>query len=136
MKPLSEITGKYIGKPFIEMPCMHLMHSIYSDLGFKGPESFGELTLDNYLEAFKENSKLTQARMMQLLKWLGQPVPLDRLKIYDLVVVMQPGRVIFPGVYVGRRMVITSAIREGVAVTRLGGFNRPIMARRLIGDYF
>ena len=136
MKPLSEITGKYIGKSFIEMPCMHLMHSIYSDLGFEGPKSFGELTLDNYLEAFKENSRLTQARMLQLLKWLGQPVPLNRLKIYDLVVVMQPGRVIFPGVYVGRRMVITSAIREGVAVTRLGGFNRPIMARRLIGGFF
>jgi len=132
LKPLSEITGKYIGKPFTEMPCMHLMHSIYSDLGFEGPKSFGELTLDNYLEAFKANSRLTQARMMQLLKWLGQPIPLDRLKIYDLVVIMQPGRVIFPGVYVGRRMVITSAIREGVAVTSLGGFNRPIMARRLI----
>lgn len=129
---LSQITGKYIGKPFAEMPCMHLMVSIYADLGFEGPKSFGELTLDNYQEYFKKNSKLTQARMLQLLKWLGQPVSVDRLKIYDLVVIMQPGRVIFPGVYVGKRMVITSAIREGVAVTSLGGFNRPIMARRLI----
>jgi len=132
MVPLSEITSKYIGKPFSEMPCMHLMHSIYADLGFEGPKSFGELTLDNYQEHFKTNSKLTQARMLQLFKSLGQPVSVDRLKIYDLVILMQPGKVIFPGIYVGRKMVITSAIQKGVCVAHIGRFNKLIMARRLI----
>lgn len=131
-KPLSEITGKYIGKPFAEMPCMHLIYNIYADLGFEGPKSFGELTLDNYLEYFKANPKLTQARMLQLLKSLGQPVPVDKLKIYDLVVMMQPGRIIFPGMYVGKRMAITSTMRKGVAIAHIGRFNKLIMARRLI----
>lgn len=111
---------------------MHLMHGIYTDLGFEGPKSFGELTLDNYQEAFRQNSKLTQARMLQLLKWLGRPVPVDKVKIYDLVVIMQPGRIIFPSVYIGRKMIISSFIRDGVGVFRLSNFNMPIMARRLI----
>ncbi len=58
MTSLSEITGKYIGRSFTDMPCMHLMHSIYADLGFEAPKSYGELTLDNYQQAFKENSKV------------------------------------------------------------------------------
>jgi len=131
-KPLSEITGKYIGKSFSEMPCMHLMHGIYADLGFDAPDSFGSLTLDNYQEYFRANPKLTQARMLQLIKSLGRPADIDRLKIFDLVVVMQPDRVIFPAVYVGKKMIMSSFARHGVAVFHLGKFNRPIMARRLI----
>jgi len=132
IKPLSKVTGKYIGKSFAEMPCMHLMYHLYTDLGYDAPDSFGELTLDNYQAHFKENSKLTQARMLQLLKWLGDPVPPDRLKIYDLVVVMQPGKSIFPAMYVGRRMFITSTIKEGVVVAPISRRNRIIMARRLV----
>jgi len=133
-KPLSEITGKYIGKSFTEMPCMHLMHGIYTDLSVDLPDSFGKLTIDNYQEYFRENPRLIQARMMQLIKSLGKPASVKSLKIYDLVVIMQPGLrpVIFPAVYVGRKMIITSVIKEGVVVARLDSFNRPILARRLI----
>lgn len=132
MKALAEITGKYIGRPFSEIGCIDLMHAIYTDMGFDAPDSFGSLTLENYREAFRENSKLTQARMLQLLKSLGRPVDIISVKIYDLVVIMQKGNIIYPGMYIGRGMFITSTVKEGVMVAHIGKMNRLIMARRLI----
>lgn len=132
MLSLSEITGKYIGKSYTEMPCMTLMHSIYTDLGFDVPDSFGKLTIDNYQEYFEENPKLIQARMLQLIKSLGRPVNVSKIKIYDLLVIMIPKQVIFPAMYVGRRMFITSSKNDGVVIAFLDKRNKPIMARRLI----
>ncbi len=131
MKSLSKITGKHIGKSYAEMPCMTLMHQIYTEMGFDAPESFKGLNLENYQAHFKADSKLTQARMLQLIKTIGRHVAVDRLKIFDLVVILQPGKIMFPAMYVGKKMIMASSIKGGVEVVRIGDFNRPIMARRL-----
>ena len=132
MHSLSEITGKYIGKPFREMPCMHLMYHLYTDLGFDAPDSFGELTLNNYQAQFKKSPKVVQARMLQLIKNLGKPVNVKKIKTYDLIVLMVLHRVIFPAMYVGRGMFMTSTITQGVIIESLNKGVKILLARRLL----
>jgi len=129
---LADLTGRYIGQPFENCSCMGLVKDVCQALGADFPDEFKGLTLDNYMDFWRQDRGQAIETMRELLITLGRPAPLDQLRIGDLLVVEQPGGGQFPAVYVGRGHAIASFLRTGVEVFKLGGLQRPVMARRLI----
>lgn len=139
MKNFATITARYIDRPFAEYTCMGLVHAIYTDLGVAVPDQWEDLSLDNYMEAFKRDPRGIQIRMLKLVRSLGRPSSAQRPHLADLLVVSQattrmgvikPG--FFPAIYAGRGQALASFLRGGVRLMPLDALNRPIVARRLI----
>ena len=138
MRRFAAITARYIDRPFERHTCMGVLHAIYSDLGVDVPDSWEELTLENYMDAYRRDPRGTQIRMLRLVRSLGRPASAQNPGLGDLLVVAQnpnkPGVVapgFFPAIYTGRGQAITSFLRHGVSVFRLDKRNRPIAARRM-----
>lgn len=132
MKNFAAITANYISRPFVDHSCMGLLYSIYTDLGVNVPDTFEDLTLDNYMEAFKADPRGTQIRMLRFARSLGRLSSAVNPHLADLLVVTQKGRILFPAIYAGRGQAITSFLRGGVSMFRLDRRNRAIVARRMI----
>ena len=131
MKRLAEITRRYVGRPFADVSCMGLLHALYTEMGIAVPDAWGELTLENYMNLYRADRKAAEAALLALLDTLGAPVSAP-YKIGDLLAVSQPVHdCIYPAVYLGRGLAITSTVREGVTVYPLGPSNKPVAARRL-----
>jgi len=128
--PMSELTGKYIGKSYRQMPCLTLVHSVLTDLGAQVPDTYKHLSLENYLAFFTEQPEAAQNILLELLAEIGQPADLDRLKCYDLLAIKQPAGHIYPAINLKRNQALASTVNEGVCTVTLGQYNRPILARR------
>ena len=139
MKKFAEITGKYINKSFKEYSCMGFLYAFYTELGVFVPNSFEDLTLDNYASSYKKDPRETQIRMLKLIRSLGKPSKATLPHLADLLVIAQnttrkgvikPG--LFPAVYVGKGQAISSFIGAGVTTFELDKNQRPIVARRML----
>lgn len=128
----ADIIARYLGQPFEKIGCIPLVAKIYTDMGVDFPNSYGELTLENYLAAFEVDPSGTVAQMEELFSGLGDPVDPDHLKVKDLLVVEHPGGVRFPAVYIGGEAAIASFLKGGVTVFGLNSKNQVVMARRIV----
>lgn len=126
------LIGSFTNKPFSECSCMGLIKTLYDELNIPFPEEFKGLTVENYMDLFRKDSEQALSIMTELFSQLGKPVPLDRLKLKDLIIVQQKDGVRFPAVYVGKDKAVASFLRKGVQVFPLNVLNKPILARRLV----
>ena len=111
---------------------MRLLYNWYRDIGVEVPDSFGELTLNNYLGVWKHDKKYALSVMIELFSTLGAPVGnLDDIKRHDLLVVEEKGN-LYAAIALGGKMAITSNIHHGVRTFFLGDLHRLVMARRMI----
>lgn len=129
---LSRLTADYVDRPFGEHSCMGLLHSMYTALGADVPDQWEDLTLSNYMAAFKKDPRGTQIRMIKLMRSLGKRSSVQFPNLFDLLVVVQKGPGFFPAMYVGRGQAIASFLKTGVTVFGLDKHNRPIVARRIL----
>lgn len=139
MKKLADITAKYIDQSFHKYTCMGFLHAIYTDFGIDVPDSFEDLSLDNYMYAYRRDPRNIQIKMLKLIRSLGKPSSTITPSIGDLLVVAQntcranvipPG--LFPAIYTGKGQALTSFRRTGVSMFALDKNHRPIVSRRLI----
>ncbi|MCG8638491.1 MAG: hypothetical protein MI862_02085 [Desulfobacterales bacterium] len=131
---MSELTGRYVGQPFEKISCMGLLHSMYTDIGVDVPDTFKGLTLETYFSAWEKDKKGTVGIMQDLFDTLGSPVKdLARLQRYDLLVVRETRdgkKNIYPAMYLGLGLAITSNLHKGVRVFHIGELHQVIKARR------
>lgn len=131
---LSHLTARYIGRPFEESSCMGLLYDVYTDIGVKVPSQFGGLDLDSYFLAWEKDKRGTIAVMLDLFQTLGAPVvDLSRLKRFDLLAVEETNgdkKNIYPAIFTGNRMALTSNLTQGVRMFHIGQLHRVLMARR------
>jgi len=136
---LSELTAKFVGRPYSQYSCMGLVHAFYSQLGVNLPNSYGYLTLNNFMGYYFKNPGKTQVEMIKVVNSLGEQSSAQYPKLLDLLIVAQNLRVrhvISPGllaaIYVGKGHAMTSFLKTGVSVFRLDKHNRAIASRRIV----
>jgi len=131
---MARITGKYVGRPMNQVSCMELVDAIYrAELGLDLPDRFEDLTLENYMAAFKAHPLLTQSRLVRLMRTIGQPAEPKRPGRWDLLLLFSRiTRRVFPAVALTRYTALAVSESHGVEVLPLGRLWRPIMARRLL----
>ncbi len=128
---LSDITGRYVGRPFREVSCMGLVSAIYeTELGMELPHVFEDVSIDTYLEKWRKSPAVVSAQLMRWFRTVGRAVPLGDAAIWDLMIVRW--KTLSPAVYVGRRQVLRSTVQGGVEVCPVGCWARPVAARRLL----
>lgn len=139
MRHLADITARYISKPFHRYPCMVLVHHIYTDLGIDVPDTFEDLTLENYMRTYRREPYQTQIKLRRLVRSLGRRSSTKYPKLGDLLVVQQNldrPNVVKPGwfaaIYIGKSEALASFMATGVCLFKLDQNQWPIVARRLI----
>ena len=139
MKRFAAITAKFVDRPFKRYTCMGFLYSFYRELNVAVPNTFEDLTLDNYMDHYRKNPREIQIRMLKLIRSLGSPSKATLPHLGDLMVVAQnttkktvipPG--FFPAVYIGKEQCLTSFLRTGVTTFKLDKNHRAIVARRMI----
>jgi len=129
---IAEMTAKYVGKPFSACSCMKLVKDWFDDLGFNIPESFEDMTLDNYMAAWKADRAATIEKMFRFFNTLGNPVEdFTSLSRHDLLAVEENENT-YAAIYLGNNMIISGNLYQGIRVLYLGKINVVVMARRLV----
>lgn len=132
---LAKMTGRYVGQPFADCSCVQLFIRWYGDLGIYVPDTYGDLTVDNYFEAWEKDRQGFTKIMLEYFKTLGESVEdLTRLERHDLLAVEEDGNT-YAAVCLGGGMAIKSHLTEGVRVFHTGDLHRVVLARRLLSSH-
>jgi len=131
MKSLSQMTAKYVGRPFSSCSCMELAYNWYQDLGIEVPDQYKDLALNNFFAKWEQDKKGTINKMLELFKTLGRPADISNLCRHDLLAVNEKNN-IYAAIALSASTAITSNISQGVRVFMLGELHRVVLARRLI----
>ena len=129
---LREITGRYLGMPFSEMPCLELVYRIYTDIGVDFPDHYIDVTREDFLARWRKKRKGMESLMMRFFREIGNPGNVSNPKRFDLLACFGQTRAVFPAVYTGRGHAITSTIKEGVCVVPVKHMNRVLVVRRVV----
>jgi hypothetical protein len=121
----ADITAKFVGKPYSEYGkgpdsygCLGLCYAFLKELG-KTDENVWQykgLTIDNFMEAWKECPAKLEQVMIEAVDRIGIGVPVSEKLAGDLVILQSRGGGYFPGIYVGNSHVMASYADLGVRV--------------------
>jgi len=132
MKPLIEMSVKYIGKSYNQFPCLVLITSFYNDLDINFPQEFEGVTLDNYLEYLKNDKEKLFEILFKFMDTLGTESNINKLNTYDFLAIEDMHKNVYIGIYLRDKMFLTSAVNKGVRVSFIGKYNKVIKARRMV----
>ena len=124
------ITGKYVGRR--DISCAGLVHSVLYDIGTELPKSLGDLTLDNYMERFRQKPLETQSLFLRGIKSIGQYADPKHIRRWDVVVLFSMiTKRAFPAVAISANKAMAVSESHGVEIIPMGNIWRPIVARRV-----
>jgi cell wall-associated NlpC family hydrolase len=136
-KPVVEIVGQYIGKPFKPggrgddgWGCIELCHAILTDMGKNPPNSVGDVSLDDYLDKTAYDVEQQHVLLLSVAHDLGREVPIDNLMPGDGIVIKTSRGGVGVALYLGQGKAITSTPGKGVIVFTIDDSNAILMARR------
>jgi len=127
---LSELTGKFVGKPWEKFSCIGLMHDFYTDIGIDVPDNFGGIALDDAISEWRNAPARAISVMLSLFKTLGEKGNTKYPSVFDVLVIRRRGE-IFPAIALPGGRFMTSTLGEGVIVGSIGEDLKVIMARRM-----
>lgn len=133
---------KFKDKPFIYggysleqggFDCVGFMYAFYKDLGIELPNTFKGITLDNYSQFYLEN-KDTDETLKEYLNTVGIEVNPTQILKGDLIAVKHISKnyPLFPAIYGGNKLAISSFIGYKVKVFSLTNTYEVVVARRVI----
>jgi hypothetical protein len=126
---LSELTKEWIGTPFAEISCIGFAHDFLEEAtGETIPDTFGELSVDNYREAWRKDPAEVEAKMLEAIKACTFEHNIRFPKLLDLLVIEIKGHGLIPAVYVGNGNAIACFIKTGVTVFNIDAYNRIVWA--------
>ena len=128
---LSELTGKFVGKPWSMYSCIGLMHDFYTEIDIDVPDEYKGVKLEEAIDYWKKAPREALLDMVGLFRTLGKDGNPKDLKQFDLLV-LKRYRAIYPAIYLYGGRYITSTLKEGVAVGMLGADIKVLLVRSLI----
>lgn len=139
MRTFAEITQSYISRPFRECSCIGMLHQIYREMGITLPTTYDGMTIENYMDHYRDDPRGTQIKLLALIRSLGEQSSATLPHMFDLLVIAQntnrknvvkPG--FFPAIYVGQGNAMASFLGSGVLKFQLDHNQRAIVARRVV----
>ncbi len=126
---LSELTRKWLDTPYGETNCIGFCHDFLEEAtGRDVPDTFGDLTIENHYQRWREDKAGTEAKLVEAVKAYTKPQHPDRPQLLDLLVVEIRDAGLTPAVYVGNGNAIACFIKTGVTVFNLDKNNRIVVA--------
>lgn len=129
---------KYIDKPFVKggidergYDCMGLVYAYCRDMGKPIPDSFGEITLDNYAEFYASDKVMVEKVLCEYFTTIGRAVNVKSIIAGDLLVMEIRDAGLFPAIYCGNCKFMTSYSDGGVRVYEFSDKVWPRVARRV-----
>lgn len=129
---------RYIDKPFVpggigpdSYDCMGLVYAYCRDMQKPIPDTFEDLTLDNYAEFYMANKEKVEKVLVDYFGTIGTEVNVKEIIAGDLLVMNTGGGTLFPAIYCGNNKFITSYIDVGVLVYEFTPQTFPVLARRM-----
>ena len=123
------ITAKFVGKPYSEYGkgpnsygCLGLCYVFLKELGKPIDENICQykgLTIDNFMDAWKENPAKLEQIMIEAFDRIGIGVPVSEKLAGDLVIIRSRSGGYFPGIYVGNSHIMASYVDLGVRVFQI-----------------
>ncbi len=112
---LRQYTNKYIGKNYKlgEIDCFSIVYQYLKDKNFKVPDSFNNVSFENYSNLYLRNKKEAKNLMISFFNLLLLEIKIGEIKAGDILLLSLHGDE-FPAISVGNGMILSASPKLGV----------------------
>lgn len=132
MRPFKKVPFKFGGTDFNGLDCIGFIYCFNKRCGINMPEELNGWNKENYYIKYKENEDEADSILLDYFNSFGKEIkPFEVIAGDSIIIKHDKTRRLFPAIYGGNNMAISSFLNKGVRVFALGNKLPIIKARRV-----